>query len=154
MSTEPCVPTPAPHEPGLVVHTCNPRPSLSLRSIWVSVIIILIEETSQQRNHCRKPQPIKIQNCVAQSQWIYPQNIPTLKAQRTLQKRIRKLVRVRELVSLFWGVSPSNSKNCTHKISPTQLPNMSWARRMPTDMFLKWTRKSPWGLNTTQNAHL
>lgn len=43
--------------------------------------------SSQQTDHYRKPQPIKMQNRGAKSQWLHLQNTPAPQAQGTLQKR-------------------------------------------------------------------
>lgn len=56
----------------------------------------------QQMDHCRKPQPIKMQSCGSQSQLIHLQNTPILKAKGIFHKRGREFVRARGAGSLLW----------------------------------------------------
>lgn len=46
--------------------------------------------TYNRQDHYRKPQPIQMQSCGAQSQLKHLQNTPAPKAQGTLKKRRRK----------------------------------------------------------------
>lgn len=82
----------------------------------------------------RKPQPIKMQSCGVQSQWIHLQNILIPESQGTLMKRGHKdcksqRVRIREFaLRLCLLVTP---EAIPMRSQQHDCPNVSWTRMMP-----------------------
>lgn len=74
--------------------------------------------SSQRRLLQEKPQPIKLQRCGAQFQWLHLQTTPTSKAQGTLQKREQKVWKSQRMGVGCEFVSPRKIRSCTCKAYP------------------------------------
>lgn len=79
--------------------------------------------SSQQTDHYRKPQPIKMQNRGAKSQWLHLQNTPgTSGSGDTAEEEVERLREPEDQGVCRETVSPRNIRSCTRKVSPTCLP--------------------------------
>lgn len=67
------------------------------------------------RGDYRKPQPIKVKNCGALSQYTHPQNIPAARTQEMSRKKEQAKVRARKSEICCKLVFPSNGKTYPQK---------------------------------------
>lgn len=103
----------------------------SLCNIRVITKIKNKQMKTSETNKQTKTKMIKMQNCGAYSPtgYVY-KTVSTPKAQRTLKRGTRWILSIpRGFGSLLWNCVSGNVRVKTHKVSPTDLPNLNYIRQ-------------------------
>lgn len=109
--------------------------------------IVCTQKLTCNGEHYGKSQPIKMQSCSAQSQWIHLQHNSQPKAQGSFQRSSRKIIRARVSGSLCETLSPKKSE--TTPVSSHHHDFLNMGRpRMAIDMLN--ARGKTRGLHPTQ----